>query len=307
MIECADAPFDISFDAPEIRHVGVTITPPDIAKRQSAAWRGIAADVVQLTRQEHFEYGYCAPRHLLIAADRGERRDGETFIEGLPSSTRHDFNRKLTFVPAGRKFRGWQEPRALARSTYLYIDPSGPLLDPELRFGEIDFQPQLFFDDAGLWDTAVKLKSQVEHGGTANRLYAEALSIVLAHELVRLHNGVAPAEPMRRGGLAGWQKNRVVEYIEENLAEPISLASLAELAQLSPFHFSRAFKQSFGLPPHRYHTARRIDLAKVLLAKPDLSVTDIALRIGYSETSSFTAVFRKLTGRTPTDYRRSLA
>ncbi len=130
---------------------------------------------------------------------------------------------------------------------------------------------------------------------------------MLAHELVRVHNGVMPAEPMRRGGLAGWQKNCVIEYIEENLAEPVSLATLAELAQLSPFHFSRAFKQSFGLPPHRYHTSRRIELAKSLLAKPGLSVTDIALRIGYSETSSFTAVFRKLTGRTPTDYRRSLA
>lgn len=288
-------------------HHGVTITPHDIAKRQSATWRGISADVVQLTRQEHFEYGYCAPRHLLIAAERAERREGETFIEGLPLSTRHDFNHKLTFVPAGREFHGWQEPRALTRSTYLYIDPSGPLLDPELRFNEIEFEPHLFFDDPGLWDTALKLKHQVEHGGSANRLYAEALSIVLAHELVRINNGVMPAEPMRRGGLAGWQKNRVVEYIEENLAEPVSLATLAELAQLSPFHFSRAFKQSFGLPPHRYHTSRRIELAKVLLARPGLSVTDIALRIGYSETSSFTAVFRKLTGRTPTDYRRSLA
>ncbi len=103
---------DIS-DAPETIHPGVTITPTDVAKRQSAAWRGIAADVVQLTRQEHFEYGYCAPRHLLIAAERGERREGETFIEGLPRSTRHDFNHKLTFVPAGREFHGWQEPRAL--------------------------------------------------------------------------------------------------------------------------------------------------------------------------------------------------
>lgn len=194
----------------------------------------------------------------------------------------------------------------LTRVIYFYVDPSGPLLDPELRFDEIEFEPHLFFDDPGLWHTALKLKSQVELGGSANRLYAEALSVVLAHELVRVNNGIAPAEPMRRGGLAGWQKTRVIQYIEENLAEPISLARLADLARLSPFHFSRAFKQSFGLPPHRYHTSHRIELAKALLAEPALSVTDIALRIGYSETSSFTAVFHKLTGRTPTDYRRSL-
>ncbi len=299
MVDMSDA-----FDAPL---VGVTISPSDIAQRQSAAWRGIAADVVQFTRQEHFEYRFRAPLHLLIAAERGERREGETIIEGLPRSTRREFNGKLTFVPAGLEFRGWQEPRVLTRVTYFYVDPSGPLLDPELRFDEIEFEPHLFFDDPGLWHTAAKLKSEVELGASADRLYAEALSVVLAHELVRVNNGIAPAEPMRRGGLAGWQKNRVIQYIEENLTEPISLARLADLAQLSPFHFSRAFKQSFGLPPHRYQTSRRIELAKALLAERALSVTDIALRIGYSETSSFTAVFRKLMGRTPTDYRRSLA
>jgi AraC family transcriptional regulator len=82
---------------------------------------------------------------------------------------------------------------------------------------------------------------------------------------------------------------------------------LARLAQLSPFHFSRAFKESFGTPPYRYLTSRRIDRAKVLLAERKLSVTEIGLDVGFSETSSFTSAFRKLTGETPTEYRRSLA
>jgi AraC family transcriptional regulator len=63
----------------------------------------------------------------------------------------------------------------------------------------------------------------------------------------------------------------------------------------------------FGLPPHRYHTSRRIERAKALLAKPVFSVTDIGLTLGFSETSSFTAAFRKATGLTPTAYHRSLA
>ena len=110
-----------------------------------------------------------------------------------------------------------------------------------------------------------------------------------------------------RGGLPGWQQKKLNQYIEEHLADEISLLSLAELAQLSPFHFSRAFKQSFGMPPHRYLTSRRIERAKTLLAERKLSVTEIALDVGFSETSSFTAAFRKVTGETPTDYRRSLA
>ena len=105
-----------------------------------------------------------------------------------------------------------------------------------------------------------------------------------------------------RGGLAAWQQRIVTTYIEEHLAEPILLATLAELAGLSTYHFCRAF----GLPPHRYHTSRRIEHAKTLLAKPALSVTDIGMTVGFSGTSSFTAAFRKATGLTPSAYHRSL-
>jgi AraC family transcriptional regulator len=131
--------------------------------------------------------------------------------------------------------------------------------------------------------------------------------MVLAHELVRLNAGAPRVEAQVRGGLAAWQQRTVVTYIEEHLAEHIPLAALAQLVRLSPYYFCRAFKQSFGLPPHRYHNDRRIELAKALLAKPASTVTDVGLAIGFSETSSFTAAFRKATGLTPTGYRRSLA
>jgi len=101
-----------------------------------------------------------------------------------------------------------------------------------------------------------------------------------------------------------WQQKRVAEYIEEHLAEEISLAALAELVDLSLYHFARVFKQSFGAPPHRYHMARRMDRARSLLQRPALSVTQIGIEIGFRETSSFTTAFRKFTGLTPTEYRR---
>jgi AraC family transcriptional regulator len=74
---------------------------------------------------------------------------------------------------------------------------------------------------------------------------------------------------------------------------------------LSTFHFCRAFKQSFGVPPHRYHTNRRIEQAKAMLAERKHSVTEVGLTVGFSETSSFTAVFRKITGQTPSRYHRA--
>jgi len=109
-----------------------------------------------------------------------------------------------------------------------------------------------------------------------------------------------------RGGLAPWQQKRVAAYIEERVANDIPLATLAELARLSPYHFCRSFKRSFGMPPHRYHAIRRIERAKQLLADRQLSVTTIALDVGFSDTSRFSAAFHRLTGQTPSCYRRNL-
>jgi AraC family transcriptional regulator len=286
---------------------GIAFSPDSIVRRQSASWRGIAAEIVQVTRREPFEYRLCAPFHLLIALDRAERRDGETFVEGLPRSTRHEFSRKLTFVPAGRAFRGWQDPRVLTRATCFYLDPQGPLLDPDLRFGEMDLAPRLYFEEPSLWGTAAKLTAEIERGEEADPFYAEALCVVLLTEIVRLQRGAVRRAADFRGGLAAWQRRAVEDHVEAHLAEPLSLGTLADLIRLSPRHFARAFKQSFGLPPHHYHVARRIEQAKMLLAQPELPVTEIAVALGFADTSTFSATFRKTTGEAPRDYRRRLA
>jgi AraC family transcriptional regulator len=287
-----------------MRHLAVT--PPTIAQRQSADWGLIQPEQVEVIRHEPFDYAFQGSRHLLIATERAERDDGETILDGLPRSQCREWNRKMTFVPAGRRFYGWQKPRSLLRSTFLYIDPCSPLL-AELGLAEIDFQPQLFFFDGDVWTTALKLKAQLQRPCRSQSVYVDALGIILAHELIRVNDGGSTADTELRGGLPAWQQKKLAQYIDAHLANEISLSSLAREARLSPFHFSRAFKQSFGMPPHRYLTSRRIERAKVLLADRTLSVTEIGLGVGFSETSSFTAAFRKLTGGTPTEYRRSLA
>jgi AraC family transcriptional regulator len=281
----------------------INFRPASLAKRQTATWRGLSGELVRTIRREPFESDYCGPSHLLIAYERAKRHKGESIVDGLPRSTLHDLTHKLVFVPAGCGFRDRQEPRVLMRAIYLHLDPHSALMRQAAE-GQAEPAPRLFFESPALWQTALKLKTLIEAGPSASRLYADALTMVLSHEL--LDGGARAAEPPMGGGLAGWQRRAVTHYLEENLAEQISLAKLAALAQLSPYHFSRAFKQSFGVPPHRYHTVRRIDRAKTLLGKPTLSVTDIALEIGFSDTSSFSAAFRKFAGRTPSAYRRCL-
>ena len=284
----------------------VQFAPADVPRRHLAQWNGIKADAVEIVSREPYEYRFRAPHHLLIMSEHARRDDGETLIEGLPKSRLQEFSHKLSLVPAGHQFFGWIKPQTSVRVTYFYIDPRAPLLDPELRFAETELKPRLFFFDKDLWETAAKLKALSENSQPGERQYAEALSMVLGHELLRLNNGAVAAHQTIRGGLAAWQEKRLAQYIEEHLLEDVPLAKLAEVARLSPYHFVRAFKQSFGLPPHRYLSKLRMEQAKSLLADPDISVTQIGVNLGFSETSSFTTAFRKHTGFTPTAYRRSL-
>ncbi len=285
----------------------VRFTPADIAQREVVHWTGIDAETIELIRREPYEYQLKTSCHLLVMAEHAEHDDGETEVEGLPTSTLRKFSGMLSFVPRGHRLSGWQKPRVLTKVTYFYIDPDAPLLDPALGFAATEFKPRLFFHDAELWAIAAKLKAQAEHPTPGQQQYAEALSILLAHELLRLNNedgsGPAKAPEFTRGGLAAWQKARVADYVEEHLADAVLLSQLAEVARLSPFHFSRAFKQSFGLPPLRYVASRRIERAKTLLAGDD-TITQVGLAVGFGETSSFTTAFRRHTGVTPTVFRR---
>jgi AraC family transcriptional regulator len=284
----------------------VEIYPPDVVKRRSVTWDGMAAETVQATSFEKIELRFHAPLHLLAVCDHGMRSDGDTFVEGLPRSRLRDASRKLTFVPAGRSYHEWQEPRVLMRVMYFYFDPAKMPTYPE-AVAPAPLAPRLFFEDDTLSETALKLKQLIENASADSGPYFEALGTVFAHELVRLNARSPRIEAPVRGGLAAWQERTVTAYIEEHLAEHIPLATLAQLARLSTYYFCRAFKQSFGMPPHRYHVNRRIEHAKSLLAKPASSVTAVGLAVGFSETSSFTTAFHKTTGLTPTAYRRSLA
>lgn len=111
----------------------------------------------------------------------------------------------------------------------------------------------------------------------------------------------------RRGGLSARKQKLVAEFIDAHIGDKISLATLAKIAGLSRYHFARVFKQTFGVPPRRYHMLRRMELASNLLLQSTLPVTQIALRVGFGETSSFTRAYRRYTGLTPSGCRRAPA
>ena len=97
---------------------------------------------------------------------------------------------------------------------------------------------------------------------------------------------------------------RVLDYISEHLADEITLADLAGVASLSPFHFARTFTRAMGISPHRYVSRMRLQSAMADVAAGKLPLAQIALKARFSSQASFTRAFRRATGLTPGEYRR---
>jgi AraC family transcriptional regulator len=107
------------------------------------------------------------------------------------------------------------------------------------------------------------------------------------------------------GGLARWQARRAVTYIDGHLESRLDVPLLAKLVSFSRSHFSRAFKQSLGLPPMAYVKMRRIERAKVLMISTDQQLTEIALICGFADQSHLNRSFRRVIGMSPGRWRRT--
>ncbi|KAF1716894.1 hypothetical protein CSC74_08475 [Pseudoxanthomonas yeongjuensis] len=110
--------------------------------------------------------------------------------------------------------------------------------------------------------------------------------------------------PRTRGGLPAGTLRRISEYIERELSNSISLHDLASMAGLSDCHFARAFKQSTGMPPHRYLMNRRVERATMLIQGTNRSLSQIALEAGFHDQSHFSRLIVRATGQTPRELRR---
>ncbi|MGY8665780.1 AraC family transcriptional regulator [Bradyrhizobium sp. UFLA05-109] len=136
-----------------------------------------------------------------------------------------------------------------------------------------------------------------------SQLFLDHVLSAAALHLIVEHGG--SAQPRRsRGGLAPWQQRRVEELLEANLNGSLFLNTLAAVCGISASHFSRAFTQSNGMPPHRWLLQRRIEKAKELLLTSRLPLAELALVCGFTDQAHFTRVFKRQVGASPGAWRR---
>jgi AraC family transcriptional regulator len=140
--------------------------------------------------------------------------------------------------------------------------------------------------------------------GKSNRVIA--LTHLLAAHLVEKYTDAASENVDLQGGLPIRQIRKVEDYVREHLTEDIPVEALAELVELSPFHFSRVFKQATGMPPLQFVKRERIARAQQLIRETSRSLIEIGIEVGYTSPSHFARVFRRAVGVTPTEFRSSL-
>lgn len=192
------------------------------------------------------------------------------------------------------------------------LDNLGILLTPdytksvaaENRFStDFEFKEIYRDKDPLIEHIGLALLAESESATPAGKLYTDSLIQTLTLHLLKNYTNAGVVKENTHGGLSGYKLKRVQEFIDAKMDEDLSLSELAEVADLSQFHFARAFRKSTGQTPQQYLMQQRIERAKQLLSKEDLPIVEISLRTGFKNQSHFTTLFRKFTKHTPKIWR----
>lgn len=257
-------------------------------------WRGTSPDMEQPTLD-----------HSYIAMHLGGPKRVHRWRDGARIAVEADVG-SLTVVPAGTAF-SWRTEGPIGFA-HVYLSPA---LLARVVHEEFDRDPR----QAQLIDAVGReaplicalfqgMLDEIERPSFATRLLLDTLLHAFVVRLLCECSTLPVARPGVAGGLTPRRLNRVIDYIETNLAADLRLADLASVAASSPYHFSRAFGASTGLPPHRYVTRRRIERAIDLLREDRIAVAEVAARCGFNSQRQFALMFKRVCGVSPSQFRR---
>ncbi|KAB8321026.1 AraC family transcriptional regulator [Tolypothrix campylonemoides VB511288] len=212
-------------------------------------------------------------------------------------------------VPAGQPSH-WYCPENSHHTEDLFIHLQPKLVGQVAEASEIDTKQinlvnRFCKQDLNLQHIAMLLLAELHSGGIMGRLYVESLTQALVVHLLRHYSEVAQIITSENRSLTRTQLQQAIDYIHTHLDQDLSLAQIAEMINISPTYFASLFKRATGISPHQYVIQQRVERAKMMLSKTDLTIADIALQVGFSSQSHLTQQFKRLTGMTPKQVRLS--
>ncbi|MBD2775193.1 helix-turn-helix transcriptional regulator [Iningainema tapete] len=168
------------------------------------------------------------------------------------------------------------------------------------------FRPVIAQQDQLCWALGSRLEAAAYDEVQSPRVFVEEVATLLAMHLLLTYGSSVSTRAVSHIALTETKLKQLYDYIEDRICEDIGLHELASLCGLSKYHFCRQFKQITGMTAHQYVIHRRIEAAKRLLAKQELTIRAVSECLGFASHSQFTAFFRRYTGVTPQVFRQRL-
>lgn len=266
----------------------------------SSAWGSGTFDAGHRSFTDFVEGSICIPQHLVLVTLSGQAKHLEVTSSCGHRYHGHERANMVSFVPAhhDRQFR---------------------LHGVEAAWASISFAPALLGADDGRFDSAMFTNKEdafissllrefvrlYRQDGRLDATYCDAMVTGLAHYIAGRYGQRPRNDVSRATRIPAWRMRQITDYIDAHLAEPVRIADLAELVDLSSGYLHRALRETTGKTPLCLITERRIEHAMALLQRGDLSVLEVSLQVGFTSPSHFARTFRKQVGVSPSLYRRA--
>ena len=293
--------FDTKASASEVNTQGHRQTHPlhsssPLIMPKSATWNGIT---IEHHLQPPAECELCLPQHticILLSECQTERR-----VDGGQLHHNQATSGEIIVYPAfSEQWIRWQEKTEFL---LLFLDPAlvTQVADELASRSAIEIiESEKETGDPLMQHIGLALKAEIDEGMAAfSSLYAESLANALSAHLLRRYTVWQPTLRDIAGHPSASTLRHVLAYIHDNLDHHLTLAELSFVADMSTYHFARTFKHVIGVAPHQYILNARIERAKSLLLQGNLSIAEVASKVGFFDQSHFTRYFKRLVGVTP--------
>lgn len=217
-----------------------------------------------------------------------------------PTAVSHD----LVIVPPGCEFHA--RCKGGGQGLWLFLDRQSVTSDDRVR----SFFTRKTVNDSWTRDKLARMvvseiRKECRNDFPRGAMFLENAAMTFVTQLAYMLDGTAPHSEQIRA-LSEIKLKEVIGYIDSNLHRNVTLSELSSLVQLTPRYFCGAFRQAMGRPPHQYLIEQRVGRARTLLGDPSLSLTDVALIVGFNSQSHLNDHFRRIVGITPARYRTEM-
>ena len=291
----------LEFDSNHPKRLPNIFEQAPIVASYNDGWSNITLEAHHLPAGETPEY--CLD-HYVVSMNMGQRLQVEHVVDGKFHQATF-FHGTVVICPiySPHFFRWDSELQTLSLN-----------LNPELLSQNaidllgtdcVELIPHFAIQDGLIQQIGLALQAELQSGGSNSRLYAETMANALAAYLLRHYSTQGHRTIGCDGGLPQYKLRLVIDYINDYLERELSLSELAAIAQLSQYHFCRAFKQAIGLSPHQYLIQQRVERAKQLLKQGGITIGEVAIACGFTHQSHLHRHFKRLAGVTPKTWLNS--